>query len=106
MDSADLNRKVPTNFQDEIIKYLQQQEHFSGYAECSVDEKVSKIREEHELLVEDVTNLINSLVDRIVQHEARMKAHNQYPLFDLSKIIPGFYIGIIYTVFRKSSSLH
>lgn len=90
----DLNGEVPSNFQDEIIKYLQQQERFSVYAECSSDEKI--LQQEQQLLVDDVTNLIDSMVDLIVKHDARMKAHNQYPLFDLSKIIPEFYIGITY----------
>lgn len=92
MNLADLIGEVPSNFQDEIIKYLKHQERFLAYAESS-DEKIANIQQEQELLVEDVTNLIDSLVELIVKHDARMKAHNQYPLFDLSKIIPEFYIG-------------
>lgn len=78
----------------QILEYLNSQE-----IEGELDLQ-ALLEQEHEFRKTDVRNILNCIVSKIEErsrnrkeHEDKVKAHNQYPLFDLSKIIQDAYLG-------------
>lgn len=84
----------PQSFEERIINYLRGQEIFveDDFRTFSVVEKLRPEEEIGIILDEIVDKVINRILCKDRYENTRLW-HNQYPLFDMSHIIPGFCIG-------------
>lgn len=80
-------------FHEDVLKYLREQNLLDGEDEQFIQD-VSNFREEH------VKEILEELLQKFERNEKlkeeyqeRVKAHNQYPLFDLKEVLPDFQIG-------------
>lgn len=89
----------------EILNYLKSQENVGEYSL----EDLLEI--ERQLNKEEMQQILSELIGRIEErarmkeeHEEKLKAHNQYPLFNFSEIIEDFYIGKYYYIQKNSKN--
>lgn len=92
MERPNTAESVPHSVTEDIIKYLEEQERFNIQGEGQVKDfryGIDRVRS----VLEDIIKNIADRAQLIEEFEAQLKAHNQYPLFELDKIVPDFEIG-------------
>ncbi|KAF5291752.1 hypothetical protein FQA39_LY14240 [Lamprigera yunnana] len=78
----------PTSSIEDILKYLEEQQLICGEESHEEDDSTKCMR----ALIEGIIKRIENRADSIIEYNKRVKAHNQYLLFNLSSIIPKFEI--------------
>ncbi|KAF2904558.1 hypothetical protein ILUMI_01605 [Ignelater luminosus] len=91
MERPDTQGSIPHSVTEDIIKYLEEQERFNADGERWGKDTTYGINRARSVL-EDIIKNIADRAQLIEEFEAQLKAHNQYPLFELDKIIPDFEI--------------
>lgn len=97
--------KIPSSIEEEILNYLRQQEQEQQQNEGDRTPRVpqdsySYPSDSHNSsYIRTILNELLIAIDRRTrlrrEYMKRLREHNQYDLFDLSKTIPNFYIGML-----------
>lgn len=84
--------EMRVSLSQDILQYLLEQEQFlcgEDLHPCDSGMGLTRVQS----ILEDVIKNVTDRAQYIEDYQARLLAHNQYPLFDLSAIIPHFYLG-------------
>lgn len=99
MSSKTKNEAVPLSIEQDILNYLRQQENEGQAQEDAFSHLPYSFTESFDhgafakCILEDVLRAIQCRREMKKEHERQVRKHNQFELFDLSKIIPDFHIG-------------
>ncbi|KAK4877793.1 hypothetical protein RN001_010299 [Aquatica leii] len=83
------SEEFPRSITEDILKYLEEQEQLCGEDDTAQDDHGIK---HMRTLIEQIIEKITNRAEYIDEYNEKLKAHNQYPLFNLTKIIPNFEI--------------
>lgn len=88
-----MDKLLPHSFEETILTYLRSQVAAPEDLSFDLEEVVVNPEDEIKIILEEIILKVNKRIACRDRYENLKTWHNQYPLFDLTMILPDFCIG-------------